>query len=224
MTTTVRQIELKKVKKIHPGNLFIKETKNKGRGVFAGKDFEAGEVMEICPVLRIPDDQSIYMEGTVIENHWFEAGDKEEEYLIALGFGSLYNHSYRPNAYYCIDGKMNLIYYHARRKIRKGREITVNYNGNPLDQSIVGFDVDKRTADLRLPDKDIHITTQVIGVNDYEDPDGAWCGANEEDEPELRVTKNISEVTCANCKFWVENLTYQVLGLGNADQGVHYEH
>ena len=232
-TTTVspRSLEierLKKVKKVHPGNIFIKETKDKGRGVFAGKDIEVGEIIEICPVLRVPEDQSVFMDGTVIDSHWFEAGDIEDTYLVALGFGSLYNHSYRPNAYYVIYEEINLICYYARRKIRKGREIIVNYNGDPLDQTIVGFDVDKKTADLRMPDKDVHIMTQVSGDSGYEDPNGTWCGANNEDEPELRITKNTNEVTCVQCRFWIRNVVFQVFGAAQKEaireQAVHYEH
>jgi SET domain-containing protein len=55
---------------------------------------------------------------------------------ICLGFGSLYNHSYRPNATYKKLIKEQVIKFIAIEDIKRGKEITVNYNyGNPDDNS-----------------------------------------------------------------------------------------
>ena len=59
---------------------------------------------------------------------------------LALGYGSLYNHSYRPNARY-VDLSERTKLFTAIRDIAAGEEITVNYNGEPEDQTPVGFDV-----------------------------------------------------------------------------------
>ncbi|HZU37814.1 MAG TPA: SET domain-containing protein-lysine N-methyltransferase, partial [Gemmataceae bacterium] len=59
---------------------------------------------------------------------------------IALGYGSLYNHSYMPNARYD-DEPGPAMTFTALRTIRPGEEITVNYNGDPKDRSPVGFEV-----------------------------------------------------------------------------------
>jgi len=59
---------------------------------------------------------------------------------LALGYGSLYNHSYAPNARYDDEGQRTKIFT-ALRDIEAGEEITVNYNGHEDDQSPVGFDV-----------------------------------------------------------------------------------
>ena len=59
---------------------------------------------------------------------------------LALGYGSLYNHSYRPNARYVdLAGRTKL--FTAMRDIAAGEEITVNYNGEPEDDTPVGFEV-----------------------------------------------------------------------------------
>jgi SET domain-containing protein len=56
------------------------------------------------------------------------------------GYGSLYNHSYRPNARYVdLAGRTKL--FTAIRDIAAGEEITVNYNGEPGDETPVGFEV-----------------------------------------------------------------------------------
>ena len=58
----------------------------------------------------------------------FEWG--EGKVALALGFGSLYNHSYRPNARYNDVGPQAKAF-QALRDIAVGEEITVNYNGEP---------------------------------------------------------------------------------------------
>jgi SET domain-containing protein len=59
---------------------------------------------------------------------------------IALGYGSLYNHSYSPNARY-YDGPGRTKVFMALRTIRAGEEILVNYNGDPKSREKVEFDV-----------------------------------------------------------------------------------
>ena len=53
-----------------------------------------------------------------------------------LGFGSLYNHSYEPNAKYVRRVSKRVVEFVAIKDIKKGQEITVNYNfGDPDDKS-----------------------------------------------------------------------------------------
>ncbi len=55
---------------------------------------------------------------------------------ICLGFGSLYNHSYSPNATYKKLHEEKMIEFIAIKDIKKDEEITVNYNfGDPDDKS-----------------------------------------------------------------------------------------
>ena len=59
---------------------------------------------------------------------------------MALGYGSLYNHSYQPNARYD-DGRGQTKIFMAIRDIALGEEIVVNYNGEPDDKTPVWFKV-----------------------------------------------------------------------------------
>jgi SET domain-containing protein len=63
----------------------------------------------------------------------------KKAFAISLGYGSLYNHSYEPNASY-IFGPMRLTY-KALCDIAEGDEITINYNYYPGNRKPVGFDV-----------------------------------------------------------------------------------
>lgn len=117
----------------------VRRTLGKGRGVFARTPIPAGTVFERAPVLVIPAveiDENPY--DTVITRYCFQWG--RESVAIVLGYGSLYNHSYQPNAYYR-DRRSRIKEFVALRDIAAGEEITINYNGSPHDPSEVGFPI-----------------------------------------------------------------------------------
>jgi SET domain-containing protein len=66
-------------------------------------------------------------------------------YAIALGNGSLFNHSYEPNVVYLMRTRSAQIWFQTVRDIEAGEELTINYNGDPDDQSMVHF-LDKKRA------------------------------------------------------------------------------
>ena len=128
----------------------VRRTRGKGRGVFARRAIPEGEVIETCPVLVLPTGSvGDFSEG--VGPYVFEWG--EGKLGLALGFGSLYNHSYGPNARYeDIGGRSKLFV--ALRDIRAGEEITVNYNGEPGDRSPVWFEVLEDSDGKKRPGPD----------------------------------------------------------------------
>lgn len=109
---------------------------NAGRGVFALVDIKNGEVIEQCPVIDIPQKQVHNIQSSILINYNFAWGAPEDRLAICLGFGSVYNHAYDPNATYIKHIERELINFVAIKDIKKGEEITVNYNhGNPYDKS-----------------------------------------------------------------------------------------
>ncbi len=116
-----------------------------GRGVFATRDIKKGVMIEWAPCLLVPDDE--IEGGTLLHNYafqWIKKINNKKTCAIALGYISLYNHSYDSNAYYTMEEK-DCITVWARRDIVKGDEIFINYNGNPTCQSKVGFRVNNGT-------------------------------------------------------------------------------
>jgi SET domain-containing protein len=84
-----------------------------------------------------------------LANYVFEWG--RGTVALALGFGSIYNHSYSPNARYDDVGRLTKVYT-ALRDILPGEEITINYNGDENDLSPVGFEVrDEALASDEVP-------------------------------------------------------------------------
>jgi SET domain-containing protein len=118
--------------------IYVKKIPGKGRGVFASRPISKGDVIERVPVLLIPVEE-IYTDkvSTTLADYVFNWGNGEV--AIALGYGSIYNHSYRPNATYQAKGRRSQVY-SALRDIEADEEITVNYNGSPKNKAALWFD------------------------------------------------------------------------------------
>lgn len=121
---------MKKV--LSSGKVYIGKSKipNSGRGVFALQNIKNGEIIECCPIIAIPEADTEYLGQSILVTYFFYFGSKKERSGIALGFGSIYNHSYRPNAKFKIREKEKLIDFIALKNITKGEEITFNYKGS----------------------------------------------------------------------------------------------
>ena len=118
----------------HSALVEVRRIKGKGRGVFARADIAAETVIERVPML--------IFSATVLEA---ELADYAFEWSpgkvgLAMGYGSIYNHSFNPNAYYADDGPQ-IKSYIALRDIAAGEEITINYNADPDDKTPVDFEV-----------------------------------------------------------------------------------
>ena len=118
-----------------PKGLEVRESPTgAGRGVFALERFKKGQEIERCPMLVAEPDRGADLESGA-EGYVFGWGDGLT--ALALGYGSLYNHSYDPNATTLETGDELVIT--ATRTIRPGDEIYINYMGNAQDG--VWFDV-----------------------------------------------------------------------------------
>ncbi len=122
-----------------PG-LYITSSDLHGRGVFTGVDIPMDSLIEICPVLVLPAKDMDAIKGTMLYNYYFEWGEANDQPAIALGHGSIYNHSYKPNARYLADLEQETLSFYAIRNILAGEEITVNYLGLPGERGNVWFE------------------------------------------------------------------------------------
>jgi hypothetical protein len=108
----------------------------RGRGVVAAQDIKKGDLIERSPVLIIPSRDRAAVDPTVIFAYvfmWEKEMVEQDLYChvgrsaIALGFTSLLNHSYSPNAEFIrhIDDLMIDIV--ALTDIESGDEVTIDY-------------------------------------------------------------------------------------------------
>ena len=124
---------------VHSDLIEVRRSSKKGRGVFARKPIREGTIIERAPVVLIPVGE-VFSNAprTKLADYVFNWGS--DTVALVLGYGSLYNHSYQPNASYYGEGSHTQAFM-AIRDIRSGEEITVNYNGSPRSRGRVGFRV-----------------------------------------------------------------------------------
>ncbi|GAA5904845.1 hypothetical protein JCM6882_003221 [Rhodosporidiobolus microsporus] len=113
-----------------------------GRGVYATADIPAGEVVEISPVLVLGDEEykgrrrGEESDGTLkgveasqLRGYVFSWG-RDGSMAVALGLGSLFNHSSSPNVSYTLDPAQYTISYRAAKRIAAGEELCIFYGHN----------------------------------------------------------------------------------------------
>jgi uncharacterized protein len=132
------------MKKLSPSDMiYLKDSniENAGRGIFAARDIKENELIEKCPIIEIPEDNPSNLNEGLLITYFYYFGKKMKRQAIALGFGSIYNHTRQPNALYKIKQKEGTIEFIALKNIKKDDEITVNYNySNPDDKTPLWFE------------------------------------------------------------------------------------
>ncbi len=108
----------------------------KGLGVIANTDFKKGDIIEEVPLLLMPMKEFELIKKTKLYYYFFEYTNSH--FAIALGYGSLYNHSYAPNARYLYNFKNKQLIIKAIKNIKKGEEVFFNYNYYPNDKTPLG--------------------------------------------------------------------------------------
>ena len=121
--------------------LFVASSNGKGRGVFTNENIRSKSIIEISPVIVLPAKDRKTVDQTLLHDYIFEWGDTRRQACIALGYVSLYNHSFTSNCEYEMDYDYQLITIRAVRSIKKGEELFINYNGTWNDVRPLWFDV-----------------------------------------------------------------------------------
>lgn len=118
----------------------IGKSPKRGRGVFAEKNIKKGTVIEISPVIVLSPEERKAIEKTLLFHYVFEWGDDKKKAAVALGYVSMYNHSYDANCEYEMEFGKKRMTVRAVKDIKKGEELYINYNATPDDTTPVWFD------------------------------------------------------------------------------------
>lgn len=130
-------------------SLYIASTAEMGRGVFTSQDIEPGTVVEISPVIVMSQDERKLLDQTLLHDYIFEWPGEKGECCVALGYVSVYNHSYESNCEYEMPAQQNYsggdieekqISIKTVRFIKAGEELFINYNGDWNDSKPLWFD------------------------------------------------------------------------------------
>jgi len=130
-------------------HLFIDTSALGGRGVFTYGRLLSGTLIEVSPVIVLSSQDRERIHQTSLHDYYFLWGEQDEEAALVLGYGSIYNHSYEPNAEYEADYGSEVLRFYALREIAAGEEITVNYNGTPSVKDALWFEDRGQTAPER---------------------------------------------------------------------------
>jgi len=126
---------------LHIPGLYIAETDLKGRGIFTSEDLSEGDMIEICPIIKLNQGSLKLIDKTNIYDYYFLWEEEGFDACIALGYGSLYNHSSDPNALVIMDYTDDTIKIEASKNIISGDEILIDYSGGTKGQIQLWFEV-----------------------------------------------------------------------------------
>jgi hypothetical protein len=133
--------------------LYLKSVPGKGRGVYVGEDLPSGRLIHVSPMLLFASPQTSRDEGEekgedkqvksdrrgdggpcCVEKdvlaHYTYTWDHQTQ-ALALGLGSMFNHSKHPNIGFVINKEKVIVSYTTLRDIRSHEELCISY-GNKL--------------------------------------------------------------------------------------------
>ncbi|KZT42662.1 SET domain-containing protein [Sistotremastrum suecicum HHB10207 ss-3] len=111
--------------------LEIRYLDGKGRGLIATRPISSQTVLEISPVLLFSKDEyEKHGKHTVLDHYTFCWPDRSGRMALALGLGSIFNHSSHPNVTYSIDAEAECIRFTTSRNILEGDELCIFYSHN----------------------------------------------------------------------------------------------
>jgi SET domain len=116
---------------VNPGSLFYIDTGPKGRGLFASSDIPPRTILHVAPCIPVSSEQyETHMKFTILEEYLFNDRQTGNN-LLALGYGSLFNHSRHPNVSYKVHSADQTIEYTSGfQLIEKGTELCISYGSN----------------------------------------------------------------------------------------------
>ena len=120
--------------------LYIDFIEKKGKAVFTNEDIPADVIIEVSPVIVMKKEDRSHLDKTLLHDYIFEWGEQKDKCCMALGYIPIYNHSYNSNCEYFMDYEEETIFVKTVSSIKKGEELTINYNGNWNDQTKVWFE------------------------------------------------------------------------------------
>ena len=119
--------------------LYLSKASSKGRGIFTKEKIDTNTIIEHSPVIVMSAEDRIQLDKTLLHDYIFEWGSQKDKCCMALGYISIYNHSYQSNCEYFMDFEKEMIQIETIRRIEKGEELTINYNGDWNNSKQVWF-------------------------------------------------------------------------------------
>lgn len=107
--------------------LEIRQTKTRGRGVFATTAIPPNTTVVECPVVSYDIAERGRIEKTRLGHYQFAWGQEQKRACIILGVISVCNHAEEPNAEVVADEEHETMALRTRRPIAAGEELLIRY-------------------------------------------------------------------------------------------------
>ncbi len=105
--------------------LYFKQVEGRGRGVFSSRAISRGEIIDVAPVVVIPEHERAALEQTQLTNYYFKYHDA---WAVVLGMPSLLNHDKNGNVH-CHPNLAATVYvFYAIRDIPVDTELLLDYS------------------------------------------------------------------------------------------------
>lgn len=104
-------------------NVIVKDTETMGRGVFTTKLIPKDTTILVHAIILSSSDKGFDRFTYHYDNH---------QSAIALGIGTLINHSTDPNCEAILDDDTKTMEFKAIKNIKKGEQLFVDYGYDPL--------------------------------------------------------------------------------------------
>lgn len=110
-----------------PHKIIVKSSPIHGFGVFAKDRILKGETIETCYAIFFKLNLGIHDDIFPKYRFLYPCGSTPTHNAIPLGYGCIYNHSDKPNAYWTCNTDNAMYYFIALRDIEIGEEIFTSY-------------------------------------------------------------------------------------------------
>jgi SET domain-containing protein len=118
--------------------LYLKTVPGKGRGVYASEAILTRTLIHVSPVLIFPQDSSLPLSETsidsqnrekeILSHYTYTWGPNEQ--ALALGLGSMFNHSRHNNVGFILNKSHQTISYVTLREVKVHDELCISYGSN----------------------------------------------------------------------------------------------
>lgn len=112
-----------------PNKIYVARSPIHGLGVFANEDIQKGEVFEITPIIDVvlSKEEDLGREFLYDYRFAYNKNGKTSKLVLALGYGSLYNHNDSPNANWKLNEVLDMFEFYAIKDIKAGEEVLIYY-------------------------------------------------------------------------------------------------
>lgn len=109
-----------------------------GRGLYASRDIERGELVTLCDLLVLSPEDTTKVNETDLKYYTFVYNQKQD--CLVLGDGEIFNHDESPNVVYFLqhDGPRLKMHFVATRDITEGEQLFIDY-GHDTKVQITGY-------------------------------------------------------------------------------------